>query len=353
MDLIHGGDIVGYRERYGRAPLDFSASLNPFGVPPGVLEAVRRAAGEAAPYPDPLSRELTAALASRLGVAKEQVFLGNGAADVVYRFALAAKNRVALIPVPTFAEYERALRVVGCDVRFHFLRPENGFRMGEDVLDSITSEVDTVFLCQPNNPTGVAIEPELLAAILERCRRTETMLFLDECFCDFMENPERYSLLSSIEAYRNLFILGSFTKLYGMAGIRLGYGVCGDVGLAARLHAAGQPWAVSNLAQAAGLAALAADDYVARSLPVLRTERDRLAAALAERGFDVIGDAANYVFFRAADSALDRKLMEQGVLIRNCGNFSGLEGGYFRVAVRLERENEQLLRAMDSIQANG
>lgn len=353
MELIHGGDVAGYALRYGRPPLDFSASLNPFGTPPGVVAAARRAAAESFAYPDPLCRSLSAALAARLRVPEPSLWIGNGAADVIFRAALAAKPRNALVPAPVFAEYERALRLVGCGMVRHYLKRDDLFDLNADLIGKIVPGVDLVVLCQPGNPTGRLIEPSLLDDIARRCREVGALLLVDECFCDFVEEPERWSLLRRAGGEKGLFVVGSFTKLYGMAGMRLGYGVCGDQALLDGVRGAGQPWSVSTIAQAAGLAALDEDAYLRESLEHIRAEKRRLAECFRLRGLDVIGDAANYLFFRAADVSLDRRLMEKGILIRSCANFHGLEPGYFRVAVRLRGENDRLLRAIDEIHGKG
>lgn len=350
MEPIHGGDVTGYRLRFGRMPLDFSASLNPFGMPPAVRDAARRAVDDATPYPDPLCRELKRAVAGQYGIPESYLFFGNGAADVIYRFAAALRPRKALIPVPTFVEYERALTAAGCEIKFHHLRRENNFQMAEDFLADMTGDVDAVFLCQPNNPTGLMLGVRL-SDILGRAARTGATVFLDECFCRFMDGWERHTAVHELSKRDNLFILDSFTKLYAMAGIRLGFGMTGNAALLEKVIAAGPPWSVSAIAQAAGLAALGETEYVERSLEAIRSAREDLVAGLRRLGATVIGFGANYVFFHDATPELGDRLMREGILIRNCANFRGLEPGYHRVAVRLKEENGQLLRAIEKVKA--
>lgn len=325
MDIIHGGDVTGYRRRYSREPLDFSASLNPCGIPPSVLAAATAALERSTPYPDPLCRDLTAALAECLGVGEERIVLGNGAADVLYRLVLALTPRSAAIPVPSFAEYEHALSLVGCDIRV------------------FPAAADCVFLCQPNNPTGTAVPQGILDDILA----SGATLILDECFQAFMDEPR--SLRDRIQSCGNLVILDSFTKLYAMAGIRLGYALFGDAELAEKTRRAGPPWQVSTVAQAAGLAALADTDYVEKSLAAIREWKKELVYGLSARGCAVLGAEANFVFFRTDRVDLGAGLAERGILIRDCANFRGLEPGYFRVAVRTAAENAALLQAIDEV----
>lgn len=346
MELIHGGDTVGYQLRYGRRPLDFSASLNPLGMPDAVKAAAKDAVDDSFAYPDPLCRALSAALARHLAVPESYICCGNGAADIIHRLVQAVGPKTALVLAPTFAEYERALNLAGCAVEHHYLSPKNGFVLGDDILSAIRPGLDIAFLCQPNNPTGRLADPALVSAMLDRSAATGTRLFVDECFCHFVDEPERHSLVGRTRRFANLFILDSFTKLYGMAGIRLGYGVSGDAGLIESLSAAGQPWPVSTVAQAAGAAALGETEYVRKSRLMLPPARQTLTDGLATLGNTVLGGDANFIFFHSPASELGARLMREGILIRDCGNFRGLGPGYYRVAVRLEEENALLLRAL-------
>ena len=152
--LTHGGDWAGYRAQYGHDALDFSANVSPLGLPQGVANAIAAALPHADRYPDPLCRALRAKLAPHEGIPAESILCGNGAADLIFRLAWAAKPRTALVTAPTFAEYAAALESAGCAVRRHFLQAEVDFAVTDSILSSITPEVDMVFLCQPNDPTG-------------------------------------------------------------------------------------------------------------------------------------------------------------------------------------------------------
>ena len=252
MQLVHGGDWAGYRAEFGRDPLDFSANVSPLGLPEGVARAITAALPTADRYPDPLCRELRAKLALHEGVPAEQILCGNGAADLIFRLALAAKPRTALVTAPTFAEYATALETTGCTVERHFLWEENDFAVTKDLLNAVHPGTNMVFLCQPNNPTGQLAEPALVEALLRRCEAVGAVLAVDECFLDFLPEGEGLSAKHLLKNSKKLIILKAFTKLYGMAGVRLGYCLCSDTELLARMRAAGQPWAVSSLAQAAG-----------------------------------------------------------------------------------------------------
>ena len=347
--LIHGGDIEGYRLTYGGEPLDFSANCNPLGLPPAVRRAILAAADEAEHYPDPLCRRLTAAIAHKEGLAPEQVLCGNGAADLIYRLALALKPALALIPTPTFTEYELALHTVGCAIRHYPLTAQNGFNFMEDILGHLDPQVDILFLCNPNNPTGITIAQDLLQRILQHCAAHNILLVMDECFNGLLNEPARHTLRGSLCAYRNLLILDAFTKLYAMAGLRLGYALSADMELLTAMRGAGQPWAVSSLAQAAGVAALTEELYLQRSRALISGERAFLSAGLTAAGFTVLDGEANFLFFHSNIVDLAARLRARGILIRDCANYTGLTQGYYRVAVKNRAANQRLLAAIKAI----
>lgn len=339
---------MGYREQYGREALDFSANVSPLGLPQGVAQAITQALAQADRYPDPLCRTLCAAIAGSEGVPREDVLCGNGAADLIYRFVWAAKPRRALVTAPTFAEYEAALRTVGCEVRRVVLREENDFALTEDFLRAIDAKTDVLFLCQPNNPTGVLTKPALLRKILERCQACGVRVVLDECFLDFLPEHERFTAKPALAAQPGLLILKAFTKLYGMAGVRLGYALSADTALLAQMCAAGQPWAVSTLAQAAGVAALKETEYVARLRALIEYERPRLESGLRALGLRVVPGRVNYLLFRGP-APLGEELKEKGVVLRCCKNYEGLGAEWYRTAVRTGPENARLLEALREV----
>ena len=239
MQLVHGGDWAGYRAEFGRDPLDFSANVSPLGLPEGVARAITAALPTADRYPDPLCRELRAKLALHEGVPAEQILCGNGAADLIFRLVWAKKPRRALVTAPTFAEYATALESVGCTVERFFLREQEDFAVTDAFCAAIRPGVDMVFLCQPNNPTGQLTALPLVEQILRRCAACGTLLVVDECFLDFLPDHALHTA-KGLLGEGNLVILKAFTKLYGMAGVRLGYALSADTALLEQMQACGQ-----------------------------------------------------------------------------------------------------------------
>ena len=343
MKLTHGGDIAGFVAQYGRRPLDFSANVSPLGLPDGVRQAVVESLDRADEYPDPLCRELRGAIAEAEGCRPEEILCGAGAAELIFRLCLARKPQTALVTAPTFAEYEQALSAAGCAVTRHLLRPEDDFRLTERFLEALEARPDVVFLCQPINPTGQPVERELAQAVLDDCARRGALLVLDECFVDLLDDGADYTLKGRLDC-PNLLILKAFTKTYAMAGLRLGYCLSSNTALLEAMAACGQPWSVSSVAQAAGIAALREDAYRAALRQLIAAERPRLAAGLQSLGCTVLGSRANFVFF-SSRPGLDDALREKGILIRSCANYPGLDEHYYRIAVRTAPDNDALLAA--------
>lgn len=350
MRLVHGGDWAGYRAEFGCDALDFSANVSPLGLPAGVAAAITNALPTADRYPDPLCRELRAALAGAEGVPADWILCGNGAADLIFRLALAVRPRRALLPAPTFAEYEAALQTVGCAVQRVFLREENEFAVTEKFIDAVTPETDIVFLCQPNNPTGQVTPPALVERLVRRCAECGAVLVVDECFLDFLPDRDAWTAKQLLRDAPQLIILKAFTKLYAMAGVRLGYALCGDAALLEKMRGAGQPWAVSSLAQAAGLAALQETAYAGAVRALIAEQRPRMAAGLRALGLRVMDGQANYLLFRATPD-FGEKLRRRGAVVRSCANYPGLDAAWYRTAVRTAEENTRLLQIMGEILA--
>mgnify|MGYP002579261635 CR=1 FL=1 len=338
----HGGDIYA-----GNVRLDFSASVSPLGTPKSVIDALTRVLPELYHYPDPRCRALVQAISEYEGVPKNFVLCGNGASELIYAYCGAVRPKRAMELAPTFSEYSLALRRTGCEVVRYALDQNENFDLRKDFLPFLAREkIDALFLCNPNNPTGRLIQGELLEKILLRCRERNIALFVDECFLSLSDGAD--DLTPFLPDVLQLFILKAFTKSYGMAGLRLGYGLCADKELLQKMSAAAPPWTVSTPAQAAGVAALKNAAFLAENRALIRAERPRLEEELRKLGFWVCPSQVNYILFRG-DVGLTEQLRARGVAIRDCANFEGLTSGWYRVAVRQYEENEQLIAAIRSV----
>ena len=340
----HGGDLYSNPIR-----LDFSANTNPFGTPESVCRAVAESTALLNQYPDPYCRELVAALADFEQVPQEHILCGCGAAELIFSFCAAVKPGKALELAPTFSEYSTALEAVGCQVKRYSLTKENGFLLTDEFFDALqSSDCEVVFLCNPNNPTGQIVEPDLLERIADYCHDKGIRLFLDECFLDLSDQGRELSLKHRLQTQPGLFILKAFTKSYGMAGLRLGYCLSADRKLLTAMGSSVQPWNVSLPAQKAGVAALGEKVFLEQTGNRIRTLRPWLKERLEQMGFYVCPAQANYLLLYH-ELPMHDLLLERGILVRDCSNYHGLDAGWFRIAVRREEENRILIETIRSI----
>jgi histidinol-phosphate/aromatic aminotransferase/cobyric acid decarboxylase-like protein len=238
---------------------------------------------------------------------------------------------------------------VACSIRPHYLLEKDGFNLDQRILEKITPNIDIMFLCNPNNPTGIPIEKELMLKIAAQCKANKTVLVVDECFNEFLENSQDYSIVDKLEAFENVIVLKAFTKIYAIAGIRLGYGVCSNKDIVDRIYNAGQPWNVSVIAQKCGIAAINEIEYVKQTKIIVKQNREYLMSELSLLGLKVFEAKANYILFKCENKLLNPELEKYGILIRSCGNYVGLDDTYYRIAVRAKEDNEYLIQSMEKI----
>lgn len=335
---VHGGNVYKYHDC-----IDFSANCNPLGTPERVKQAAAASLSHIADYPRVDCAPLKEAIGEYEKVKSEYILCGNGAADLIFSLCRAKKPKKALTLAPTFAEYEQALSSVDCEVKHFYLAKDREFHVTDAFLEVLTEELDMVFVCNPNNPTGILTEREFLKKVLKKCEELDIFLVVDECFLDFINEPDKYTLKTELEKYKNLFILKAFTKRYAMAGIRLGYCMCADRGVLEKMELMTQPWNVSTVAQEAGLAALEETEYVNAGRDLIFRESAWLKEEMKKLGLTVYPSQANYIFFQGPENFFG-DCVEKGVLIRDCSNYPGLAEGYFRIAVKKHEDNKRLIQ---------
>jgi cobyric acid synthase CobQ/L-threonine-O-3-phosphate decarboxylase len=349
MTERHGGNLLKLALAAGKPVgeiLDFSANINPLGPPEGFRSLISAWTGDLVHYPDPDCTDLVRAFAARYRVAENEILMGNGSIELLYLLPQLLGKRRALIPVPAYVDYERAAELAGLAVEWLPLREKESFAPDLAVIAAALRGDEIVFLGRPNNPTGHLIPAAALRDLASS--HPQTVFVSDEAFADFA--PEAETLIASGRP-ANIIILKSLTKFYAMPGLRLG-GVVAAPDLIRRLRDRTPPWSVNTLAQVVGSAALRDTAYAEETLRFVRDRREDLFAELqALPGLTVYPGTANFLLLRSDRRNIDapeiaRRLLADGIAIRDCSNFTGLDRRFFRIAVRTETENDRLLGAL-------
>ena len=350
---VHGAEVLGAAEESGLLPqdiLDFSSSVNPLGPSEKALDAAKAAFSQIAAYPDSNSNELRQVIASHYGINKGHIVVGNGSTELMYLFAevFLKEGDKVVMPAPTFGEYESAVRKTGIIPKFAKLNKD--FNIDSEAFKHEMANAKLVFLCNPNNPTSNLIPKQTLIDITETALKQNTLVFLDEDFLEFVEDEKNLTMIGRIKQYPNLFILRSFTKIYGLTGLRVGYGIANEE-IISVLSCAKIPWNVNCLAQAAAVAALKDEEHLRVTRELIKKEKLWLHNELSKFGaFKFSPPDANFFFIDIRKSGLTatrikNSVLKQGILIRDCTSFKGLDEFYIRVAVKTHVENERLIEA--------
>lgn len=347
----HGGNIRQLAARAGLDPsaiTDFSASINPLGPPAWLRPLISSRIGSLAHYPDPDCHALISAISARHGISTGQILIGNGSTEILHLLPRAFPVRRAVIPVPAYSDYTAAAELAGLEIETFPLEEDRGFALDLNSLSSRLKGNDLVFIGNPNNPTGTCAGSREIRKLAEA--RPDALFIIDEAFADFVEGMDRLVF----NRPDNVIVLCSLTKFYAIPGMRLGFAVGSEERISA-LKKLMPPWSVNTLAQAVGEAALADDDYARRTREFVGRERKRLSSALqAIPGLKVFPGAANFMLVKVERHGTDarqvaRRLLAEGLAVRVCDNFPGLDGRFFRTAVRTGTENDRLCRALTGI----
>jgi threonine-phosphate decarboxylase len=345
-EYSHGGNAV--FENGNENIIDLSVNINPLGMPENVRNAIISEIQNCSRYPDNFSTRLREKIANFENVKIDWVFCGNGTSDIIFRLPKTIKTKKSMIAAPTFQDYERSAISSDFEIVRYKLNPESRFALDSGFIEAVWREKPgLIFICNPNNPTGNVTETGLIGELLDACMQTGVLVVVDECFLDFVEHANKYTSKIFLEEYSNLVILKAFTKLFALPGIRLGYALCADRTRIDSLNFHGADWPVSNLAQVAGIAALEdAENYVKKTIAYTASERITIEKELERLGYNIYEARANFVFLQNPyPFDLCAELDKKGIRIRSCGNYPGLDGSYYRIAVSKKVYNARLLSA--------
>ncbi|MBQ3163395.1 MAG: aminotransferase class I/II-fold pyridoxal phosphate-dependent enzyme [Lachnospiraceae bacterium] len=345
MNMVHGGDI--YRNS---VTLDFSVNVNPLGMPEGVKQALLEAIEVCNQYPDIRQQELKTEVGKLHEVLPEHILFGNGASELFMAIVHTLKPKKTVIPIPSFYGYEHAAKACESEICYyemqHLASEEEVFGMEEELFQNLDESVDVLFLANPNNPVGGIVPEEWMERLFLHCRKQGIYVILDECFADFC--GQEVSLLTRYVEFPNVIWVRAFTKIFSIPGVRIGYLINGDEKLLKRIERQLPEWNLSTFAQKAGIACAREKDFINQTREYVEAEGHFLAQELERMGLQVYPYVANFLMVYT-EAPLYERLLEKGILIRDCSNFRGLSKGYYRIAIKIREENQQLLTGIGEI----
>lgn len=350
---MHGGDIRSLASQAGISPediLDFSANINPLGPPYRARAAMISSIESISNYPDICCSDLRSVIAEKYSLPEECIVPGNGTSELLFAVARTLSELCgrAVVPVPSYEDYSVAARRAGMSVVEFPLHESEDFRLNFHELKKVLKPGDAVFLGHPDNPTGIPLEVDRLTALLEEYPRC--IFIVDEAFADYL--PPGNSILGSTAS--NLIVLKSLTKFYALAGLRLGFAAASPEvsrSLADQLP----PWSVNSIAQAVGREILQDGEYELTSRKLNDSRRELLSSELKTiHELKVYPGKANYLLVRIRESGIDacelkKRLLADGIAIRSCEDYSGLNSRFFRVAVKNTEDNSILVSAVRNL----
>ncbi|MDX8335143.1 MULTISPECIES: pyridoxal phosphate-dependent aminotransferase [Cetobacterium] len=348
MDL-HGGNIYSLKREKGIEVLDYSSNINPLGVPESFKKAVIENFELLEKYPDIDYVELRTAIGDYNNCSMENVVVGNGATEVLFLYMKAVKAKKVLIIAPTFAEYERAAKVAGKDIKFFPLSKD--FSLNENLLMDFITDEDVVVMCNPNNPTGQFQNLEKIEKIANFLKQKNKKLFIDEAFIEFVEDwKEKTAFLLK---HKNIFILRALTKFFALPGVRLGYGLTYDENVLKDIKDIREPWSVNGVAEIAGKTMLLDNLYIRETESWIKDEKIWFYKELCKISKIAPTETkTNFILVKLLDDTAKtfrKKMIENGVLVRDASNFMFLDESYIRLAIKDRKSNEIVLKALKKV----
>jgi len=325
---------------------DFSANINPLGPPSALKKKWQELYQEIFVYPDPFAAKLKNRIENQEQIPGHSILIGNGGAELITLVARMLAGKKVLLLQPTFSEYEKACRANKCEVQYHQLR-EPHFELKLDELRAKLVYADVIFLCNPNNPTGIQYSSATIISLIEACEKENCMVILDEAFFDFL--LEYDSFIPYINKFPNLLIIRSMTKMYSIPGIRLGYLVA-QPAIVSELSELQSHWSTNTIALLAGELCLQNESFIKETQDYISNERNRLFHFFKQQEY--ISSFSKVNFYLLQDPLLGNQfplfkfLLDQGIIPRHTMNFPGLEGRWLRFAIKGVEENNRLMEVL-------
>lgn len=354
--FLHGGDLDSISKAYGISRsdiIDFSGNINPLGISPLAKEEITHNLDLISTYPDRNYTSLRKGISDYVGVDSNHIIVGNGSTELISLMIQMKKPKELLIIGPTYSEYEREASLSGSNIQYFRLKEEDDFDINvNDLISQLTTDIDMLVICNPNNPTSTCIHTPKLKLILDKCKENNVFVMIDETYVEFVENIESVSATSLIPHYDNLLILRGISKFFSAPGLRLGYGMSSNKDLINHMNNHKNPWTTNILASFGTELMLRDTAYINKTKTMFDEQRDLIYKELLTwKNIKVYKPEANFVLFKLLDtnikgSDIFEKMLQQRMLIRDASSFPFLNERFLRFCFLLPRQNKALLTAL-------
>lgn len=351
-DHFHGSDLEKIEKIYGIKKEDiisFSANVNPLGISPKLREGITEHIDCITTYPDRDYVELRHCIANYCSTETENVIVGNGSTELISLFVQIQHPSKAMILGPTYSEYEREIALGGGKTIYYPLREENDFLLDPNhFISKLSEDIDMLIICNPNNPTGTAINVHDMRKILDACMECNIFVMVDETYVEFAENVNEISAVSLTRTYDNIAILRGTSKFFAAPGLRLGYAICSNTDLIQAINRRKDPWSINSIAVIAGTLMFNDEEYIKNTRQLIKTERERLYKLFEDSNrFKPYKPQGNFMLLKIIDENITSgelfdKCIRQGLMIRDCSTFPYLGENYIRFCFMNPSDNDKL-----------
>jgi threonine-phosphate decarboxylase len=331
----------------------FSANVNPLGISYKLKKELASHIDAITSYPDREYTSLRKCIAKYAGTDYTSVLVGNGSTELISLVIQIKKPSKALIVGPTYSEYEHEVALGGGRSHYFRLREKDDFKLDiEGLENALTSDIDLLVICNPNNPTSSQIDRSSMRRILDACKEKGIFVMVDETYVEFSEDTSKITSIPLTEYYNNIIILRGISKFFAAPGLRLGYAVCGNHELLKEIDSRKNPWTINSLAAIAGEIMFKDTDYINETWNLISSERKRICGILEKcHGLKFYKPHANFILIKILkDGITSEELFDtairQGLMIRDCSTFPFLDNKYIRFCFMNPEDNDKLVKIL-------
>jgi len=352
-DHFHGSDLETIEKVYGIKKEDivsFSANVNPLGISPKLKETLSEKIDAVMSYPDREYTSLRKCIAEYVHTDIENIIVGNGSTELISLFIQIKRPKKALIIGPTYSEYEREITLGGGSTLYHRLDEEKNFAIDLASLEKdLTSDIDLLVICNPNNPTSSAITRNDMRKILDISKQKGIFVMVDETYVEFAEDVLKITSAPLTNYYNNIIILRGISKFYAAPGLRLGYAICGNLDLLKEINQRKNPWTINSLAAIAGEIMFTDEEYILKTRTLIAQERERICKVLDTcKNLKYFPPTANFILVKilkedSTSMDLFEAAIRKGLMIRDCSTFPFLNNKFIRFCFMSPEQNDALL----------